>query len=268
MISRKGHNRQWKEKQMEKVKSKFNDYSTVAIATVETLPAAIERKYRDVLKKNDSVIFAIKNSPVRKFLDDSKLTLGEKIQGTSVLILSKKSPFELFALIKKNAGLTSAKVGAIVDVPIEVPEGDTGVAAGPALSDFKALKLDTQIRNGKIYISKPKVVIEPGQKVDEKIATILNKLKIKPIKVYLKVLGVYNKTESLLYLPESLDVDYDVYRNKFATAYNDATALAVGVHYIAKEIVDKLVAKAYREAKAVSSKTTKEEGKTSEEVKE
>ncbi|MDD4983763.1 MAG: 50S ribosomal protein L10 [Candidatus ainarchaeum sp.] len=264
MIQRKGHNRQWKEKQMEKVKSKFNDYPTVAIATVEALPAAIERKYRDILKKNDSCIFTIKNKPVMKFFEESKLPLGEKIHGTSVVILSKKSPFELFALIKKNAGLTAAKVGSVVDISITVPEGDTGIAAGPALSDFKALKLDTQIRNGKIFIAKPKVVVEPGQQVDEKIATILNKLKIKPMKVYMKILGVYNKTESLLYLPEALDVDYDVYRSKFAKAYNEATSVAIEARYIAKEIVDKFIAKAYREAKAVDSKTA---GGKTEEVK-
>ncbi len=252
MISGKGHNKVWKEKQINEVKSNFDKYSTVAIACVESLPCAIERKYRALLKKDGAFIVNVKNRPVKIFLKDAKLELADKVKGTSVIILSNKSPFELFGMIKKNSGTTSAKVGAVVDIPIEIPAGDTGIAAGPALSDFKALKLDTQIRDGKIFIAKPKVVLEPGQKVDEKTLTILNKLKIKPMTVGMQIIGIYSKTESLLYLPDVLDVDYDDYRNMVAKAYADSTALAIGIHYVSKDTIARLIAKAHREAVAVN----------------
>lgn len=260
MIEKKGHNKKWKEAQIAKIKAIFDKYNTVAIANVESLPGAVERKYRELLKKDGAYVINVKNNIIKKFFEESKIDLKDKVQGTSVLILSNREPFDLYRMIKKNAGQSAAKVGSVVDVPIEIPEGDTGVPAGPALSDFKALKLDTQIRNGKIYIAKPKVVVEPGQKVDEKVATVLNKLGIKPIKVFMKVMGVYSKSESLLYLPEALDIDYDAYKAKFTKAYRDSLSLGMSIHYISKDTIDKLIAKAYREAKAVSERVGLEQG--------
>ena len=174
------------------------------------------------------------------------------IVDSSAMILSNKNPFELFSLIKKNSGKVSAKAGTKAPLDIEIPELDTGIPAGPALSDFKMLGLDTQIRGGKIYLAKPKVVVREGEKIKESVATVLNKLNIKPVEVSMSIMAVYDKTEQLLYLPEVLDVNVDQYRDMVKSAVMDTKALAIGIHYIAKETINALITKAFRGAKAVA----------------
>ena len=252
-VENKKHFRAWKEQEKSAFEKVLDNYNYIIIGNLNKLPAKAERQFRKVLKDAGCFIKVLNSKVALKALHEKGVKeLDPYLKGPTLFVLSNENPFKLYIEIKKNASPSFAKEGMIAPDDIYVEEGDTGILPGPALTDFKAAKVDTQIRNGKIYISKKTKVASKGDKINSKVATLLTKLNIKPMKILLDIRTALDRKEKILYFKDLLDVDMEELTNKIKEAYQKAYFLALGNSYITKETIKPLLIKSYKNTKAVA----------------
>jgi large subunit ribosomal protein L10 len=238
------HGLTWKEKEVQELKQLLDKYSVIGIASLKSFPANLFAGVRKLLA-GKAVIKVTKTRIFLKALNASKLKnsgLKDYSKNSVAVIFTELNPFELFSLLKKNKGNTSAKVGVIALEDIIVPAGDTGLPPGPALSDLKAAGLKVKLAGASIEITEDKIVCKKGEAVSEPVASVLSKLNIKPIKVGLALNAVYEKGE--IFKPEVLDFDEEEVFQNFASAQRNALNLALNISYPAKETIPLLLTKA------------------------
>ncbi len=249
----KNHFKKWKEAERSTFESALDKYNYVIVGNLNELPAKAERTFRALLKKAGCFTKVMNSKVAIKALHAKGITeLDSYLKGPTLFALSNESPFKLYKEIRKNASPSFAKEGAIAPEDIAVNEGDTGIPPGPALTDFKVAHIDTQIRNGKIYISKKTVVAHKGSKIDSKIATLLTKLNIRPMKILLDLRTVLDRSGKALYSRDLLDINMEQLIDKIKNAYNRSHYLAIGNGYITKQTIKPLLIKGYKSSKAVA----------------
>lgn len=248
------HTKPWKANELVGLKKLLDDSKVVAIASLEGFPANLFAVVRKKLKGKAKVKVS-KSKVVKKALLESKhknSKIDKKTKGSIALICtSSMNPFELYNFLKKNKGNTFAKPGSIAQNDITVPAMDTGLPPGPALSDLKQAGLSVRIQGATIAIAEDKVVAKKGEEIKPAVASVLSKLDIKPIKVGLKVVAVYDG--EMLYPAEALDVDEEQLYSDIQIGYRNALNLAVFVEYFSKDSVEAILKKAVREANALNS---------------
>jgi len=247
------HTRQWKEERVPELKKFFDSYEVIGIADLSGFPASLFQSIRKKLH-GKAVIKVTKTRVAKRALAESKLSgkgLDANLEGSVAIIFSRMNPFELFAFLKKNKGSVSAKEGQLAPFDIVVPAGDTGLPPGPALSDLKAAGLNARIQGATIMIMSDTVVTKKGQPISKPVAGMLSKLDIKPIKVGLNLVSVYEKGE--IYSAESLDIDADKVFNDFKLAYLQAIELAISAQYFTPLVTKKMVERAQRQANALAA---------------
>ena len=247
------HIKKWKEAKKTEIAKLAKEYPVIAVATLESLPANITSVLRKKLKGNAEIRVA-KTRVIQLALKEAKADAkAEEMINKSVLVIfSKLNPFELFSFVKKNKGLTAAREGDIADHDIIVQAGDTGLPPGPALSVLKAAGLNVKVAGPTISIASDKVVAKKGESIKKEVADVLGKLNIKPMKVGMKITGVYDKNEKMFYNSEVLDVDEEELFNKLTLAYQQALNLSVNAEIFNEVSTEMIVVKAEREAKAIS----------------
>lgn len=253
LAKKKMHFRAWKEQEKSAFEKQLDNYSYVIIGDLNELPAKAERKFRKVLKDAGCYTKVLNSKVALMALHEKGIKeLDSYLSGPTLFVLSNENPFKLNKLIKQNSLSTFAKEGMLAPDEIYVEEGDTGIPPGPALTDFKVAKVNTQIRNGKIYVAKKTLVASKGDTIDSKVANLLTKLKIKPRKIILDVRTVLDRKANLLYFKDLLDINIEKLTNQIKDAYQRAHYLAMGKNYVAKDTIKPLLIKGYRGAKAVA----------------
>ena len=249
----KRHFKNWRKDQKSQIEGVLGNYKYIMIGNLTELPAKAEREFRALLKKNGCYTKVGNSKVIKNALNAKGITnLDQYLKGPTMVILANDSPFKLFKEIKKNAASAFAKEGMIAPEDIVVKEGDTGIPPGPALTDFKLAKIDTQIRNGKIYVSKNTVVAKKGDPIDAKVSVLLTKLNIKPMKILLDLRTVLDKSDNVLYFKDLLDVNVELLVQNLKSAHSRAYYLAIGNNYITKQTIKPLLVKGYRNSKAVA----------------
>jgi large subunit ribosomal protein L10 len=247
------HTKKWKAAKREEIVKVAKQYPVVAVATLDKLPANILSVLRKRLHGEGQIIVA-KTRVVQKAIAEAgvkNVDLDAKVANSVALIFTKKNPFELFSFVKKNKGEAFAKEGDVADNDILVQAGDTGLPPGPALSTLKAAGLEVKMMGPTISISKDKIVTKKGEEVKKEVADVLSKLNIKPMKVGMKIIGVFDGNEKYYYSSSALDVDEEELFEKFVLAYQQAFNLAVNAEYYNDTTMEVIVMKAAREAKAI-----------------
>ncbi len=247
----KTHRKDWKIRQVQVLSPLFKKYKTIGVGDLSGMPASLIQKLRKNLN-GKAVLKVSKTRVVKKALATvpSKKNVDEIINKSCLMIYSDLDPFELFALIKKNQSKAFAREGYIAEEDIIVPAGDTGLPPGPALSELKAAGLAIKIQGPTIQVTDDKVVAKKGTPVTKPVAAVLSKLDIKPVKVGLKMNGVFY--DGAYFRPEVLNIDTDEVFENFVKAYRQSLNLAVNAHIFIKESMPLLLGKAYREAKEVA----------------
>jgi len=252
-VETKKHFKKWKESERSTFESALEKSNYILIGNLSELPAKAEREFRDCLKKAGCFTKVMNSKVALRGLHSKGITeLDSQLKSPTLFALSNESPFKLYKEIKKNASSSFAKDGCIAPEDIYVNEGDTGIPPGPALTDFKVAHIDTQIRNGKIYISKKTLVVSKGSKIDAKIATLLTKLKIKPMKILLNVKTVFDKATKTLYKKDLLDINAEQLIVQIKEGYLRCYYLAIGKGYVSKQTIKPLLIKGYKSSKAVA----------------
>ncbi|MEM3437023.1 MAG: 50S ribosomal protein L10, partial [Nitrososphaerales archaeon] len=179
-----------KERIVQRIISLTKNYRTIAMSKLYKVRAAQLMELRKKFRK-DMEIIVIKNKVASIAFKQTNLSNVEdfikEIKGQTALIFTNMDPFKLYMLLEKNKVNLPARPGDIATEDIVIPAGNTGIAPGPILSEFKEAKIPTRIDSGSIWISKDTVVANKGDSISPKLASLLSKLGIKPVRAGLSV---------------------------------------------------------------------------------
>ena len=244
-----------------KINEYAEKYSVLALAKIRKVRArqmmTLRKQFRDemniVVAKNNISKMGLKNRKknIENFI--------ERIIDQNAIIFTEMNPFKIQLLLDKNKVDLPARVGDIATDPVTLPSGNTSIPPGPVLSEFKEMKVPTKIDAGSIFISRDTEVLKIGEVIKPKLASLLSRLGLKPIKAGLSISAAY--MDGVVFSGEDLRLDLEEYRVKIQKAHNSTLALSIETTYLTKETIPIILGNAALTAKAltlVSAYTTKE----------
>src|SRR3989344_5159655 len=214
-----------KKEEVKKIKSLLEKHPVLGLADITGLPSPQLQKIRLNLREK-LLIRITKIRLISLVLSDLKNIPGveklkENLTGMPALLFSKEDPFKLAKLLLRSKSSAPARAG--------------------------------QVAPKKIVIKEDKIVANKGEVITSKVADLLNKFKIEPMEVGLKILALYEN--GVVYGGDVLNIEDSVYIDNVKKAYNEAFSLAIEAGYIVKETVEHLIKKAELEAKAIAKET-------------
>lgn len=250
-------------KVVEELKKKLEAHNVIGVLDMHKLPS---KQYQEIHKQiRDSVhVIMTKKSILMRALDGIKkpnMKEFERLVPTQpALIFTDLPPFKFYVTATKMKSPTYAKEGDIADDEILVSAGPTGLMPGPVISEFSKVGIPAGVEDGKIAIKRDKLVAKKGDIISKDLANVLRKLKIQPVKVGLNIVAVYDN--GTIYLKDVLSLAGQGYIDRALQAHRHAINLSVAIGYPTKENIRLLLAKAYRESQAISSKIKMPEAQT------
>jgi len=228
-------------------------YKVIAMVRMEKVRATqlmqVRKKFRDEIK-----IMMIKNNVAKKALANVKVKgmdkITESLEGQYAFMFTDMDPFKVYLALDKSKIYLPAKGGNVATDEIIVPAGNTGIPPGPVLTEFKEAKVPTKIDSGSVWVAEDTVVAKPGDVISHKLASLLGKLGIKPIKAGMAIYMALQ--EGVLYREQDLRIDIEEIKQDLASSFNAALSLAVNAAYTTKESIEYLLRKAFGNAKALS----------------
>lgn len=228
-------------------------YKVIALIKMEKVRSTqlmqVRKNFRDQLK-----IMMTKNNVAKKALQAVDIKgmdkIMEALDGQRAFMFTNMDPFKLSLTLDKSKIYLPAKGGDVATDEIVIPAGNTGIPPGPVLSEFKEAKVPTKIDAGSIAVSEDTVVATPGDVISHKLAALLSKLNVKPIKAGMSIYLAIQ--DGVFYSNEDLRIDVDEARQELLASFNSALALAVDASYVAKESIEHLLRKAFSNARSLS----------------
>ncbi|MEM2739390.1 MAG: 50S ribosomal protein L10 [Candidatus Bathyarchaeia archaeon] len=248
--------RREKEEQLYELKNLLSGYPTVIIARLYKVNA----NYLHILRNKfrGRILFKVaKNTLFGKALEEvyGKNICVENFKsiltGENILIFTKENPFKVYLDLYGSKIAVAPSPGDIAPEDIVIPEGDTGIPPGPAISDFSQLGIETRIVKGTINVVRSKVVARKGEKISLEVANILSRLGMKPITIWLNPKGAL--TDGVFIPEDLLKIDIEEYRGKLKDAVTSAFNLAVNIQYPTVEVLPTLILQAYNTALSLAS---------------
>jgi large subunit ribosomal protein L10 len=237
----------------ERLKEYARHYKVIALVKMSNVRSMQLMQIRKILA-NDAKMIMVKNRLAVKALLEAGIKgvdkLIKELEGQNLLTFTNMNPFKLQMLLDKNKVYLPAKGGDVASEDIVVPAGNTGLAPGPILSEFREAKIPTKIEEGTVWIAKDTVVARAGEIISMKLASILSKLGIKPIKAGISIYLALE--DGLIYTSNDLKLNIEEYRKSLEEAYSNAIILAVNSAYPTKESIGIIIAKAYTNALALT----------------
>jgi len=245
----------WKKEIYSDLTKLLEKHSVVAVADLQKVRSSQIQEIRKKLRGKADLLVA-KNTILRKVSEASSSKkeniekFAQDLTGSKVLIFTQMNPYELIIFLNKNKVRVPAKGGDVATGDIVVPAGNTGMQPGPVISEFNEAKVQTRIEGGSIFVAKDTVVVEKGEVISTKTASLLSKLGMKPMEAGLSLSYAYD--HGLLLGPNDLTFDLDKMKNDFTSAARSAFGRAVEANIILPETAPAILSKAYRQAVAVS----------------
>jgi large subunit ribosomal protein L10 len=204
--------------------------------------------------KGEVEFVCVKNNVAKKALEKLDIPgikeISVELKEQLIFIFTNMSPFKLNVLLGKNKVMMGARTGDIASIDIIVPAKNTGIAPGPMLTEFKDAGIPTKIDQGTIWIAKDTTPAMKGDIINEKLASLLGKLDIKPVEAGI---SLYSAVEDgLKYTAEEMIVDVEKTRNTFAQFHQEAVSLSIEAGYITADNISQILSKASQSARSVS----------------
>ena len=208
---------------------------------------------RKILKDNVEFV-SIKDKVAQKALEKLdvpgiKDIVGE-LSGQCMFMFTNMSPFKLNVLLAKNKIMMMARGGDVASLDVVVPAKNTGIAPGPMLTEFKEAGIPTKIDQGTIWIAKDTTPVLKGEVINEKLASILGKLDIKPVEA--GILLYVALEDGVKYVEAEMVIDVEKIRGEFAQAHQEAVSLSIAAAYITPDNISQILSKAAQSARSVS----------------
>lgn len=244
----------WKKSKVDEIKKLTTSYPTIALIDLTSLPS---KQLQIVRKKlGEKVKFMIaKKILIQKALESSAnpnvKDLLQHIGKEPALVFTNLNAFELFGQFRQNRQNTPAKAGQLAPNDIWVQAGPTPFTPGPIISELAQLKIKAGVVSGKIEIKAPALVVAQGKPVPQLAAGILSRLGIEPMQIGVNLVAALEGTD--LYMSKVLDIDIDKTKSDIQTAHMDAFKLAVELKIMSREVIEYLIMKAERDAKALEA---------------
>jgi len=232
----------------------LEEYPIVGIVNMNNLPTKQLQNMRAQLRQT-VVLRMTKRRLLKKAIENVKDKkkgidqLEQYMEGMPAMIFTKDNPFALYKKLAKNKSKAPAKAGQIAPGDIEVKAGPTSFAPGPIIGELAQFGLKAGIDGGKVAIKVDAIVAHKGDIINEKLASILGRLGIEPMEIGLDLTAVYENGH--IFTKQVLAVDETVYKNNLAQAGRWAFNLAVEAAYPAKDTIQVLVQKAFRDSKGL-----------------
>jgi large subunit ribosomal protein L10 len=238
---------------IEKIVDLAKEYPVIVVTQLSKVRSAQLMAVRKVLR-GDAEIVVVKNKLAQIALKRAGIKNSEELighlTGQNALLFSRMDPFKLYLLLERNRVSLVARAGDVAPNDIVVPAGNTGQPAGPVLSEFREAGIQTKIEAGSIWVVKDSVAAKTGTEITPKLASLLSKLGIKPIRAGLSIALAYEN--GLIYAADAVAIDLDKFRQDLLSGYASSRALAVFIGYVTKDTAPEIIAQAYREALAVA----------------
>ena len=234
---------------VERVTTLAKKYPVLAVTALSKVRASELMAVRKALRGHAEV-FVVKNTLAVLGLQKAGIKNADqllaRLTGQNALIFSTYDPFKLFLTLDKSKVYLPARAGDIAPDDILVPAGNTSLPAGPILSEFREAGIQTKIEGGSIWVNKDSVAVKKGVAITPKLASLLSKLNIKPIKAGVTIALAYE--DGLIYSGDVVAIDLEKYRQSLLDAYASSRGLAIVIGYVTKETAPDILARAYREA--------------------
>ena len=256
MTEYKPHILQYKKDEVADIKRLLDKYSVIGLINLEGLPAALYQKLKHGIKDIAFIKFARKDFMEIALRESEKKNIEEfvgRLTGVPALVFTEEDPFKLYMKLEKGKSSAPAKPGQKAPNDIIIPAGPTPFTPGPMIGELGQLGMKTEVKEGKIHIKNDKLIVKEGEEIKDKVAALLTKLGIEPMRIGLNLTTTYQNGEILT--KDVLYIDEEVYLNNIKLAHANAFKLAYSVEYPVKEVLEMLIKKAEREAKALNEKT-------------
>ncbi|MBU0929740.1 MAG: 50S ribosomal protein L10 [Nanoarchaeota archaeon] len=248
----------WKKQEVESIKKLIEEYPVIGIVDGTNLPSMQLQKIRFKLKP-DVLIKMTKSRLLKLALEQLK----DKKKGIEnlenyirynipILIFTREGAFKLSKNLLKNRSSAAAKPGQKAPNDIIISAGPTEFTPGPVIGELGQIGLKTAVEGGKIVIKEDKLVVKEGDLINDKVASVLSKLGIQPMKIGINLVVAYDNGD--IYGKDILNVDEEKYINDIKLAASQAFNLAFSIKYPTKENIKLLIIKAVLEGKSIESK--------------
>jgi large subunit ribosomal protein L10 len=247
-------NRKEVKKKVEQVKDtqeKMKKYKTVAMLDLRKLPDSLFQSLRKKIRENGGEVLVLKKAVITRVLASNKKLADKQDECNKpvALILTNQSPYEVNSFFKQHKKKMAAKVGDIAVIEIVVPEGETDLAPGPALSELKAGGVNVQIKGGKIIVSRDSIIAKEGEKLTAPKVKALQSLGIMPFEVMANMIfgfdGEYVYSKDLLDIGDSIDAD-------LGSGLSNGMNLSLNIGYPTEQNIETMLGNAMRQAMNVS----------------
>ncbi|MFL6461638.1 MAG: 50S ribosomal protein L10 [Nitrososphaeraceae archaeon] len=211
----------------------------------------VRKKFRNNIK-----ILIIKNKVAQrafeKVSDIAGLAkLSKVLEGQCALMFTDISPFKLNLLLSQNKVFLPAKTGDIATKDIVITSGNTGIAPGPVLSEFKETNVPTKIEQGNIWVTKDTIAARSGTVISQKLASLLSKLNIKPVEAGIAINCAI--TEGLFFEEKDLKIDLMEYSTELKASFLSAIAVSLKAAYPTGETATFLISEAQGNVTALAA---------------
>ena len=236
--------------QLQEIPKKYKVLAVIKMRKVRSTQILPLRK----ALKGDVEFFSIKDKVAKKAFEKLDVPgikdIGDKLTGQCMFLFTNMSPFKLNVLLAKNKIMMAARGGDLASMDIVVPAKNTGIAPGPMLTEFKEAGIPTKIDQGTIWIAKDSTPVLKGEAINEKLASILGKLDIKPVEAGISLYSALE--EGTAYAEEEMIIDVEKIREQFVQAHQEAVSLSIEAGYITADNVLQIFSKAAQSARSVS----------------
>ncbi len=234
-----------KQKEVEGVYNKIKG-KNVYVANLERIPTNLIKRLKNELKEAELIIRP--KNILRRALEKANIKeLIPHLQGQVCLVVSEVDPFKLSLRLKAIYEESFVKKGMKVKEDVVLPEGPTLLMPGPEMTELSEMGVPVNPKGGKVNILKPTTILKKGEVASKKIADLLFKIGIKPVKLYLELISAYEN--GIIFTREQLDFNAEEYINKLVQAYQNATNLSFNAKIINKSTIETFLREAFNHAR-------------------
>lgn len=248
------HVAKYKKRIVDEFKDLIKEYPIIATINMENMPTAQLQKMRGQLR-GKVVLLMSKRRIMKIAIEESKSVkkgveeLNKYLKGMPALMFTKENPFKLYKMLERNKTNAPAKPGQIAPKDILIKAGATPFAPGPVISELSMIGLKTGVEGGKVAIKEDKVVVKEGEKINDKVASMLLRLGITPMEIGMDLVAAYEN--GTIFTKDVLAIDEKEFMQRLIAADSEAFNLGVEIKYPAVRILEYLIGKAFNDSKAL-----------------
>jgi len=236
-----------KKQKVEQLTAVSKKYPVVALLNIRNLPDRILQSSKKKLRGKADFSVA-KNSVIIRALEKTgKSSLSSHLNFPTALVFTGLTPYTLFKFFKDNKVKVAAKPGMLAPFDIIVPEGETDLMPGPALSELKGAGINAQIKGGKIIIAKDSTVAKKGAKITDNVCKALQKLNILPFDAQVNMVAAYDG--KFTYTSSMLDLDEGQLHADLREALSQAFNVSYNASFPTSQNIEALLKNAYAQSR-------------------